>query len=112
MADRSEPPYDPYIPANGSQKPQDGNQRTAALQAVSIPNLLQRNMRFCGMEPGDIVTICNDQQWWPPMCIHTLQTTINDLRPPSERHQSITAHVSLVQWSSDAMDVSQATIDE
>jgi hypothetical protein len=39
MADR-EPPYDPYIPAagaapGGSATP-SGNQRTAALQAVSI----------------------------------------------------------------------------
>lgn len=41
MADR-EPPYDPYIPAaggagapGGSAAP-SGNQRTAALQAVSI----------------------------------------------------------------------------
>lgn len=41
MADR-EPPYDPYIPAaggaapGGSAAPNAGNQRTAALQAVSI----------------------------------------------------------------------------
>ena len=36
----SEAPYDPYIPAGGSGAPgaasgQNGNQRTAALQAVS-----------------------------------------------------------------------------
>lgn len=40
MADR-EPPYDPYIPAGGAAAPggsatPSGNQRTAALQAVSI----------------------------------------------------------------------------
>lgn len=40
MADR-EPPYDPYIPAGGAGAPggsaaPSGNQRTAALQAVSI----------------------------------------------------------------------------
>lgn len=43
MAARSDPPYDPYIPSNeapagGSQGGQNpNNQRTAALQAVSIP---------------------------------------------------------------------------
>lgn len=39
MADR-EPPYDPYIPAGGAaaggSAAPNGNQRTAALQAVSI----------------------------------------------------------------------------
>lgn len=35
MADR-EPPYDPYIPSGGAPGVQaGGNQRTAALQAVS-----------------------------------------------------------------------------
>lgn len=37
MANRSEPPYDPYIPtepaAGGAAQSQPGNQRTAALQA-------------------------------------------------------------------------------
>jgi hypothetical protein len=37
MADR-EQPYDPYIPSGSGNAPQTGgNQRTAALQAVSIP---------------------------------------------------------------------------
>lgn len=40
-----EAPYDPYIPAGSSGAPgaasaqQNGNQRTAALQAVSVPPL-------------------------------------------------------------------------
>ena len=37
MANREEPPYDPYIPSGGAagqQGGQNGNHRTAALQAV------------------------------------------------------------------------------
>jgi vesicle-associated membrane protein 4 len=38
MADR-EQPYDPYIPSgSGNAGQTGGNQRTAALQAVSIPS--------------------------------------------------------------------------
>jgi vesicle-associated membrane protein 4 len=41
MADSREPQYDPYIPSGGAAggagaQPAQGNQRTAALQAVSI----------------------------------------------------------------------------
>lgn len=37
MADR-EQPYDPYIPSGGNQPRDNGNQRTAALQAVGLPS--------------------------------------------------------------------------
>lgn len=38
MADQREQPYDPYIPSGGQGQGQNagGNQRTAALQAVSV----------------------------------------------------------------------------
>lgn len=36
MADR-EQPYDPYIPSGGNASQNNGNQRTAALQAVGSP---------------------------------------------------------------------------
>ena len=35
MAEQREQPYDPYIPSGGHQSQAGGNQRTAALQAVS-----------------------------------------------------------------------------
>jgi hypothetical protein len=37
----SNQPYDPYIPTEGenAKTSQSGNSRTAALQAVSLPNL-------------------------------------------------------------------------
>lgn len=51
MADR-EPPYDPYIPAGGAGAPggsaaPSGNQRTAALQAVSIASTPPRCRMTC-----------------------------------------------------------------
>jgi vesicle-associated membrane protein 4 len=45
MADSREPQYDPYIPSGGAAggagaQPAQGNQRTAALQAVSTTTVL------------------------------------------------------------------------
>ncbi len=52
MADRGEPPYDPYIPAEGgapagaAAQQNGGNQRTAALQAVGLFFLVKVDERL------------------------------------------------------------------
>ena len=53
MADGRQEPYDPYLPAGGAAgtaggAPQQGNQRTAALQAVS--SFLSQSLFFYHLE--------------------------------------------------------------
>jgi len=56
MADGRQEPYDPYLPSGGAAgapggAPQQGNQRTAALQAVSTFYLLEPHMLSPGYLP-------------------------------------------------------------
>ena len=56
MADGRQEPYDPYLPTGGAAgapgaAPQQGNQRTAALQAVSTISFEPLNLPSCRYLP-------------------------------------------------------------